>query len=109
LTKRDAAARNVLALASLPAPRAAPASLPNPAAVPPQAAARADKSASANAGNVPAFLHAALRTDLQTSPPEQHPSILARVKSIQTLAEADQYFAELGQKLFGNATQRARK
>jgi hypothetical protein len=39
-------------------------------------------------GNLPAFLRAAMRRDLALSPPEQHPAIRARIRSIRTRGEA---------------------
>jgi phospholipase C len=99
LTRRDANARNLLPLASLAAPRATPERLPQPAAVPDAPAAAPDKSGPADAGNVPAFLAAALRSDLHLSPPHHHGGILARVKSLTTLAHADQYIQEVGDKV----------
>jgi phospholipase C len=99
LTQRDANARNLLPLTSLAVPRATLERLPEPAAIPDLPTAAPDKSGTADAGNVPAFLAAALRSDLHLSPPHHHESILARVKSCATLSHADEYFQEVGCKV----------
>jgi phospholipase C len=101
LTARDAAASTLLPLLSLSTPRAdAPTTLPQPAApgaVPARPPAPPD--ATANAGNVPGFLHVAMVQDLKVSPPEQHPAIKTRVASIQTRGQAAQYMQEVRTKL----------
>jgi phospholipase C len=107
LTRRDAAARNLMSLMSLAEPRTTPDQLPEPAPEPAAAIAAVDKSATANTGNVPAFLSAALRTHISLSPSAEHPGILERVRSISTLAHADEYFKEVEQKIAAAHTQRA--
>lgn len=101
LTARDAAANTVLPLLSLSTPRTdAPTTLPEPAvpgAVPPRPAA--DPDSTANAGNIPGFLHVAMVQDLQMSPPAQHPAIKAEVAAIQTRGQAGQYLQKVSGKL----------
>ena len=98
LTKRDAQATSVLSLLSLATPRTdAPTTLPNPAsAMPaPAPAPPSPPSASVDSGNLPGFLHVAMRHDMQLSPPAEHPAIVARVQSIQTRPQAAQYIGEV--------------
>ncbi len=99
LTERDKHANNVLSLLSLPAARNAPEHLPLLVPPPPQTHAEPDKSVTPHFGNVPAFLVAAARSDLHLSPPEAHAGILARVKTLPTLAHAEQYMQEVGKKI----------
>jgi phospholipase C len=97
LTKRDANANNLTSLASLAAPRTdAPTTLPNPAATSAIAARAvmvqaANDAAPVDAGNLPGFLHAALRSDLALSNPQDHDAILARFQAIKTRADAQNY------------------
>lgn len=93
-TKRDAAARTVIPLLSLAAPRATPQGLPAPAPCTVEDKA-ADKFGPANDGNVPAFLLAALRTHLDLAANDLRDGIVARVKQIKTKTEADEYFREI--------------
>jgi phospholipase C len=102
LTQRDRAARSLLPLRSLEQPRAdAPTALPfvNPPnarlAAPPVSSARMSV-AGVDGGNLPLFLHVAMRHDLALSPPASRAAILARVKAIRTRAQAAQYLAEVG-------------
>lgn len=108
LTQRDAAANNLTSLVSLPVARAdAPTSLPEPAKSgistedrrASLAAAAASSQETVDRGNLPGFLHLALRGDLALSPPAQHPEILARVAAIKTRAEARDYLAEVSRKI----------
>jgi phospholipase C len=46
-------------------------------------------------GNLPGFLHAALRSDLALSSPAEHDAILARFKTIKTRGQAQQYMDEV--------------
>ena len=114
LTRRDAAAGNVTPLLSLPAPRGdAPTALAAPAdsqigrcepfscsAAPtieqPPPARPLD---SADAGNLPGFLHAALRWDTAVSPPEQRPAAMARFRAVQTRADAWSYLNQVRQSI----------
>ena len=96
LTNRDAAANRLTSLLTLAAPRTdAPAQLPPVASneVAPLAAAMADAAAtvsvsrpadSADDGNLPGIVQAALRQDLAVSRPGNRPAIIARVRSIKT-------------------------
>jgi len=115
LTARDAAANSLHHLISLTAARTdAPAKLPNPASAPasqpvsaltPQPAAVPTPVArpqdSASDGNVPAVVHAALRQELEVSPPEQRPAILARAAAIKTRQQAAQYLDAVRAKVRG--------
>ena len=53
----------------------------------------------ADEGNLPGFLHVALRYDLALSPPEQRDQIIARVAGITTRGEARQYLEEVAQRV----------
>jgi phospholipase C len=115
LTRRDAAANNLTSLVSLSVPRTdAPATLPQPAQsgfslLPTFAAAEfaaaavapppARPSDSVNEGNLPGVIHAALRSDLALSPPEQRAQILAHVSSLTTRADAHRYLQEVREKV----------
>jgi phospholipase C len=116
LTKRDAAANNLTSLVSLSIPRTdAPATLPAPAqsgltalpnfAGPDPIAGLAEQPPASrpldgvNDGNLPGVLHAALRSDLALSPPEQRPQILAHVSSLKNRAEASRYLHKVKQKI----------
>ncbi|MDC0711897.1 alkaline phosphatase family protein [Stigmatella sp. ncwal1] len=106
MTQRDANANNVLSLVTLPTPRTnCPKSLPSPtpstpsptlARPPPKLPAPTDPMGE---GNLPGFLHVAMRSDLELSPPAERQAILARVKAIQTHADVEQYMREIGQKI----------
>lgn len=107
LTARDAAARSLLDLATLPAARTdAPATLPGPAgpalgaptdlgALPPGARPDADVDGS----NLAGFLHVALRQDLTVTPPEEREARVARVRAITTREEARNYLEEVRQRV----------
>jgi phospholipase C len=111
LTKRDAAANALTSLLTLAAPRNdAPSQLPEVASreVAPLAAAMASAAAtvsvsrpadSADDGNLPGIVQAALRQDLAVSPQSDRPTIIARVRSIKTRADAVQYLNEVRQKV----------
>jgi phospholipase C len=105
LTARDAAANRLNSLISLTAARTdAPTRLPDPAgspagqpapstaAPPPVGATTVSRpQAPANSGNLPAVVHAALRQDLEASPPAERSAILARAGAIKTREQAAQY------------------
>ena len=55
--------------------------------------------ASANDGNLPGIVQAALRQDLAVSSEAEHPAIIARVRSIKTRGQAIQYLNEVRQKV----------
>ncbi|ADO71285.1 alkaline phosphatase family protein [Stigmatella aurantiaca] len=105
MTQRDASANNVLPLATLSTPRTdCPTRLPSPMAPAPQPAPLRQPKLPAPAdplgeGNLPGFLHIAMRSDLELSPPSAQSAIFARVKAIQTRAEAEKYMREVSQKL----------
>jgi phospholipase C len=114
MTERDAQANNPIRLLSLATPRDdAPTTLPSPAqsGVPgcdddsglgilavrkPVIARPADQI---DEGNLPGILHAALRSDLELSPPDQRDAIIARVGAMKTRAEAWSYIGEVEQKI----------
>src|SRR6185437_5090203 len=58
-------------------------------------------------GNLPGFLHVALRTDLALSRPEQRPIILSEFKRIKTRADAQRYLDHVQIKV--NASRAAAK
>lgn len=108
-TRRDSFANGVNTLATLKTARSdCPATLHAPAA---EAVARVmapslvaehavtRPAASVNEGNLPAVLHAALRQDLEISPPEQRQAIIDRVQAMHTRAEALEYMKEVQQKV----------
>ena len=102
LTERDKAANHVLPLLSLTEPRMdAPVTLPVPE-VPATAAIARQAPApegTVDSGNLPGFVHVAMRQDLALSPAGQEHAILARVQTIQTRAQAAQYINEVRAKL----------
>jgi phospholipase C len=109
LTQRDRTARPLNALCTLPAARTdTPTTLPNPAAggagiTTPSAdlttARIAAPTETVNDGNLPAIVLSAMRQDMELSPPEARPAILARVRSLQTRADALEYMAEVQRKI----------
>lgn len=106
MTMRDKQANDVLSLLSLPSPRIdAPTTLPEPNAdmlTAPKAAAPAsapDPSDSVDTGNLPLFVHVAMRHDLQLSPASARHAILQRVQSITTRGQAAAYLAEVEGKM----------
>lgn len=109
LTARDAAANNVSTLVTLTTPRDTPTTLPTPTvpsaseigtAVQQRAATAAAKiDEPVNTGNLPGFVHLAMRADKQISPPETYPAIHERVANLQTRADAIQYLQEVNAKL----------
>ena len=50
-------------------------------------------------GNLPGIVHAAMRQDLEISPPDARPEIVAKVQSIQTRADAERYLTEVKRKV----------
>jgi phospholipase C len=112
LTERDRAANSVLPLLSLDAARDdTPSALPSPASVPGRemlsmAIAPASYAASApsrphdsvNDGSLPVILQAALRQDIELSPPEARDRIVARVATLKNRADAAAYLAEVSSK-----------
>jgi phospholipase C len=107
LTQRDGKANNLASLCSLSSPRDTPTTLPNPAAPPASALAQTSLNASAgdaqsgqtvDHGNLPGFLHVAMKHDIELTP-DQRDAILNRVKAIQTRGEAQDYIERVGVKL----------
>lgn len=122
MTQRDAKANHLLSLVSLTSPRTdAPESLPEPAKsaavgiaapsaainVPGPPATRPAQAVDADR-NMPGFLYVAMRSDMDLSPPEQHPAILARFGGIQTREDARQYIEDVREKT-RNARARAKQ
>jgi phospholipase C len=116
MTQRDAGANDLSRLVLLSNPRGdAPAELPAPvdsgvggcnpvSFAPVEAAVREPQPISRpeepiNEGNLPGILHAALRGDLELSPPERRQAILARFAALRTRADAMQYLDEVRQKV----------
>jgi phospholipase C len=119
MTLRDAGANNLMSLVTLSKPRTdTTASLYLPARsgltdCGPVSFARPVVPAALNAepnqivrpndsideGNLPGFLLVALRADLDISPSEQQPGILARFDTIKTRADAGNYVSEVQQKI----------
>ncbi|AGC48136.1 hypothetical protein MYSTI_06863 [Myxococcus stipitatus DSM 14675] len=105
MSLRDGTASHLLPLASLSSPRTdCPETLPWPQgfeSIPPPAPSAAKPPEPTDLvaeGHLPGFLHLVLRTDLALSPPAQRPEILARVRAIQTRADAEQYIREVDEK-----------
>jgi phospholipase C len=113
LTARDRLANSVLALLSLDAAREdTPTTLPVPAMVPgsemvsmvvaPSAiyaeASPARPHDSVNDGSLPVILQAAMRQDMELSPPEKRTSIIAKVASLKTRSDAAAYLAGVSSK-----------
>ena len=102
LTERDKAAHDPTALLTLEAPRTdAPKTLPNPAApaMPKVALAAPQPETGVDNGNLPAFLHVAMRADIATSAANARHAILSRVQSIQTQGQAAAYIREVQAKV----------
>jgi phospholipase C len=111
LTQRDRAARSLLSLHSLGQARTdAPNVLPsaNPSAAKLTVQQLPSPLDGVDGGNLPVFLHIAMRHDLALSPPGSAPAILARVKAIRTRAQAAQYLAAVSAKVRAARAARAR-
>ena len=108
LTERDSNANSLFPLLLMEAtPRTdCITTLPEPAtpAPPPAAAVVAPGAIPANHGSLPGFLHAALKTDLDLSPPAAHPEIMARFGAIVTQQDAAAYMTSVQAKMPGGAT-----
>ena len=113
MTARDRAARTVLPLLSLDAPRTdTPTTLPSPASSPaPEILSMAIEPStayshltssrpneSANDGSLPVVIHSAMRQDIELSPPEQRDTIIAKVATIKTRSDAATYLASVSTK-----------
>jgi phospholipase C len=57
---------------------------------------------SADRGNLPGFLHVALRQDLAITPTEHHRERIARFSAISTQREAKDYLDEIHQRVTNN-------
>ena len=109
MTARDAAANRLNSLISLSSARTdTPTTLPDPvgsAAIQPVLSMAAPLAsgaltvsrpqASADEGNLPGVVHAALRQDLEASPPAERAAILARAGAIKTRAQAAEYLDDV--------------
>lgn len=100
LTNRDKAANSVLALLTLTEPRQdTPETLPahgqsrQPAPVPQPG------NESVENGNLPLFLHIAMRHDLALSHPGKRLAVLHRAQSVKTRAQAAQYLGEINERV----------
>jgi phospholipase C len=113
LTERDRAANSVLPLLSLDAARDnTPTTLPSPAGVqgremlsmviaPSAIYAQATASRphdSVNDGSLPVILQAAMRQDIQLSPPAERNRIIAKVAALKTRSDAAAYLAAVSAK-----------
>jgi len=113
LTERDRAANSVLPLLSLDAARDnTPTTLPSPAGVqeremlsmviaPSAIYAQATGSRphdSVNDGSLPVILQAAMRQDIQLSPPGERNRIIAKVAALKTRSDAAAYLAAVSAK-----------
>ncbi len=106
LTERDKQSTSLISLATLPMARTdTPLTLPAPApsagvtAMATLSVSAAGPNDSIDKGNLPGFLHVALRTDLAMSRPEQRPEILAHFQTIKTRADAQAYLDQVRVKL----------
>ena len=100
LTKRDSAANSVAALLTLPEPRRdTPETLPSHLPPKQPAATAQPGSDSVDSGNLPLFLHIAMRHELALSNPEQRMAVLNRAQSVKTRAQAAQYLAEIADRV----------
>lgn len=101
LTARDEVARSVQSLLTLAKARSdAPVALPM--SLPPNE--RADQlvrpgSDSVNSGNLPVFLHIAMRHEVSLSHPDKKAAVLNRVRGIHTRAQAQQYLGEMKERV----------
>jgi phospholipase C len=113
LTERDDAANSVLPLLSLDAARDnTPTTLPSPAGVQGSemlsmviapSAIYAQPAASrphdsVNDGSLPVILQAAMRQDIELSPPGERNRIIAKVAALKTRSDAAAYLAEVSSK-----------
>jgi phospholipase C len=102
LTGRDRAANSAMPLLNLTDSRTdAPTVLPVTAAAgtPARGQNTPAPDSTVDSGNLPAFVHVAMRHELTVSPPAQRHAILARVQAIQTRSQAQQYIDEVRAKI----------
>lgn len=98
LTQRDGAANSVDTLLTLPQARKdAPETLSLAAAEDGQENRPMPQpgSGSADGGNLPLFLHIAMRHELAVSDPTKRAAVLRRAQSVKTKAQAVQYLSEI--------------
>lgn len=109
LTQRDSSAQPLNALCTLATARTdAPTTLPNPttgflaadkASADLATATVATPTGTVNDGNLPAVVYSAMRQDMALSPPDARLAILARVRGLQTRADAFEYMADVQRKI----------
>jgi len=109
LTQRDSNAQPLNALCTLATARTdAPTTLPNPttgvlaadkASVDLATATVATPTGTVNDGNLPAVVYSAMRQDMALSPPDARLAIIARVRGLQTRADAFEYMADVQRKI----------
>jgi len=107
MTARDAAANTLLPLLSLgtarndtPLTLPAPATIPSTLTMPPSetSTAAARPLDSVNDGSLPVIVQAAMRQDMELSPPDQRDQIIAKVAKLKTRADAAAYLAQVSAK-----------
>lgn len=76
-----------------------PMQTPDPATFSETSALVQNAGISTTKGSLPGFLHAALKTDLELSPEEEHPLIMAKFAQISTLEDAREYMNEVKTKI----------
>lgn len=110
LTKRDAKANSVDALLTLPEARKDAPEMPSPATAMPAQESRSMSpqlgAGSADCGNLPLFLHIAMRHELTISGQTKRAAVLRRAQSIKTKAQAAEYLSEIDDRVTA-ANQRA--
>ncbi|WP_211339708.1 alkaline phosphatase family protein [Mucilaginibacter gracilis] len=108
MTERDANANSLMGLLDTANPPRtdAPMTLPDPADsvlnFPTQTVfpmSSGTPGVTANKGSLPGILHAALKTDLAISPPEDHPAIQTEFAAIQTQDDAAKYMGKVKGKM----------
>lgn len=101
LTKRDKAANSAFTLLTLPTARTdAPATLPDhvPRSHPPRAIIR-PQDEPADSGNLPVFLHIAMRHELALSHPDNRLAVMRRAQAVKTRGQAAQYLDEINERV----------
>lgn len=101
LTARDKAAKSVRSLLALTEPRPdTPVALPMslPAKRPTQEIVRSGGE-SVNSGNLPVFLHVAMRHEVALSQPDKKLAVVRRAQAVQTRAQAKQYLDEINDRV----------
>ena len=96
LTNRDKAASSVMRLLSLPSARQdTPVTLPPHLPSGQSIATPRPGGDPVDSGNLPLFLHIAMRHELALSHPGKRDAVLRRAQSVKTRAQAAQYLAEI--------------